>query len=220
MKKIKIQDINQDFVVGNIFCVGRNYSEHAKEMHTEIPEQPIIFLKPSSAIIDNGENIIRPNISKLLHHEVELVVAIGKSGRSIPCSDAYMHVLGYAIGLDMTLRDLQNDAKKLGTPWTLAKGFATSAPISEIIPSAKISNPHNLIISCKVNGIERQKASTDDMIFKIDKLIEYISSLFTLQSGDLIFTGTPVGVGEVKPGDTIEAELTGYTKISHRIIAA
>jgi acylpyruvate hydrolase len=220
MKKIKIQDSNQDFVVGNIFCVGRNYSEHAKEMHTDIPDQPMIFLKPSSAIISNGENIIRPNISKLLHHEVELVVAIGISGKNIPCADAYNHVLGYGVGLDMTLRDIQNDAKKQGSPWTLAKGFVTSAPISEIIPSTMISNPHNLIISCKVNGIQRQKASTCDMIFKIDKLIEYISALFTLEAGDLIFTGTPVGVGEAKPGDTIEAELIGYTKIFHQIFAA
>ena len=220
MKRIKIQGSIEEFIVGNIFCVGRNYSEHAKEMHSDIPDHPMIFLKPSSAIIANGENIIRPKISNLLHHEVELVVAIGKPGKNIACSKAYDHIIGYAIGLDMTLRDIQNESKKQGTPWTVAKGFDTSAPISEIIPVVNIPNPHELTITCKVNGALRQKGSTGDMIFKIDILVEYTSSIFTLEAGDLIFTGTPVGVSEVKPGDTIEAELIGYTKISHQIIGA
>jgi len=220
MRKIKISESTEEIVVGNIFCIGRNYAEHAKEMQSDVPVNPMIFLKPSSSIISDGDKIIFPKISKLLHHEVELVVAIGKTAKHIPANQAKNHILGYAVGLDMTLRDLQNEAKKQGAPWTVAKGFTTSAPVSEIILAEKIKNPHDLTITCKVNGVIRQNGSTSEMIFKIDKLIEYISSIFTLEAGDLIFTGTPAGVGEVKPGDIVEAELIGYTKISHPVIAA
>ncbi|MDI6767317.1 MAG: fumarylacetoacetate hydrolase family protein [Bacteroidota bacterium] len=220
MKTIKIKNKDNEFPVGKILCLGRNYIEHAKEMKAEIPSKPVVFLKPSSAIIRNGENIIIPNISKELHHEVELVIVIGSGGKNIPAKDADDHILGYAVGLDMTLRDVQNEAKTKGLPWTVAKGFDTSAPISDIIEKDKISDPQNLAIMCKVNGAIRQKSSTSNMIFSIQTVIEYLSSIFTLETGDLIFTGTPEGVGLVNSGDIIEAEIEGFIKISHPVITA
>ena len=220
MKTLKIIGTKEEITVGKIFCLGRNYIEHAKEMKSEVPTQPIIFLKPQSAIIHDGETIIKPKISNELHHEVELVVVISKKGKHIQKNDAFNYILGYAIGLDMTLRDVQSEAKEKGLPWTLAKGFDTSAPVSDIIPADKIPNPHNLTISCSVNGVIRQKSSTSKMIFTIDNIIEYVSSIFTLERGDLIFTGTPEGVGEVKPGDRITAEIENFISISHPIASA
>ena len=220
MKTIKLEGTQKEYTVGKILCLGRNYIEHAKEMHAEVPKEPVIFLKPPTAIIWNKEDIRIPKISKEPHHEVELVVAIGQNGKDIPRADAFQYVLGYGIGLDMTLRDVQNDAKKKGLPWSVAKGFDTSAPVSDIVPISKIKDSHNLGIRCTVNGIIRQDSSTKNLIFSIDKIIEYISSIFTLEVGDLIFTGTPEGVGIVNDGDVIEAELVGYTKISHRVTFA
>jgi acylpyruvate hydrolase len=220
MKTIKLEGSQKEYTVGKILCLGRNYTEHAKEMHADIPKEPIIFLKPSSAIIGNNEDIRIPKISHQPHHEVELVVAIGQNGKNIPRAIAFQYVLGYGIGLDMTLRDIQNDAKKQGLPWSIAKGFDTSAPVSDFVPVSKIKDPHNLGIRCTVNAIVRQESSTRNMIFPIDKIIEYASSIFTLEAGDLIFTGTPEGVGAVHDGDIIEAELIGFTKISHRVTFA
>lgn len=220
MKTIRIKNRAIELPVGKILCLGRNYVEHAKEMKTEVPSKPVVFLKPSSAIIHDGENIIIPKFSNELHHEVELVVAIGLGGKNIIAENAYDHILGYAIGLDMTLRDIQNEAKKKALPWTVAKGFDTSAPVSDIIEKNKISDPHNLTILCKVNGEIRQKSLTSKMIFSIQTVIEYLSTIFTLEAGDLIFTGTPEGVGPVNPGDTIEAEIEGFIKISHPVKTA
>ncbi|MBU1298776.1 MAG: fumarylacetoacetate hydrolase family protein [Bacteroidetes bacterium] len=220
MKSITIRDTKENIPVGKILCIGRNYAEHAKEMKADVLETPVVFIKPSTAIIFDGEEIVIPKISDDMHHEVELVVAIGKSGKNIPASEAHSHILGYAIGLDMTLRDVQSDAKKKGLPWTAAKGFDTSAPVSEIIPAKLISDPHNLTLICRVNGEVRQQSSTDKMISRIEKLIEYISTIFTLERGDLIFTGTPEGVSRVVNGDIIEAELVGFAKIIHQVKSA
>jgi len=220
MKKINFLGTSTKLNVGKILCLGKNYAEHAKEMMSDVPTVPIVFMKPSTAIIGGSDKIIIPKISKEVHHEVELVVVVGQDAKNILAKDAYNYIAGYAVGLDMTLRDVQSDAKKKGNPWTVAKGFDTSAPISEVIPKAQIKNPHDLTITCRVNGALRQKSSTGKMIFSIDKIIEYISSIFTLEEGDLIFTGTPEGVGQVIAGDIIEAELEGYIKISHQVIAA
>jgi 2-keto-4-pentenoate hydratase/2-oxohepta-3-ene-1,7-dioic acid hydratase in catechol pathway len=203
--------------VGKIICLGRNYAEHAKEMGAEIPTEPVLFLKPPSSIIYNGEDIVRPSFSQQLHHEVELIVAIGSTGKNIPESRAFDYVLGYGVGLDMTLRDKQADAKKKGLPWSVAKGFDTSAPISEIIPKNQIPDPKKLEIRCLVNGTERQRTSISKMLFPVEKIISYCSTIFTLEEGDLIFTGTPEGVSELNDGDTIEAELVGFTKITHHV---
>ena len=217
MKKIKIIDTNEYVEVRKILCLGRNYAEHAKEMNAPTPKQPVIFMKPSTAIINGDEKIIRPSISKEMHHEIELVVVISKDGNNIPQEKAYAHIAGYAVGLDMTLRDLQSDAKKQGLPWTLAKGFDTSAPLSDIAPISNIPNPHSLRMICSVNGEVRQNGNTREMIFSIPHIIEYISKYISLEIGDLIFTGTPEGVSEVKPGDMIEAEIVGIGKITHEV---
>jgi len=176
-------------------------------MSAPVPESPVVFLKPATAIINDGENVVIPHMSADLHHEVEMVIVIGKQAKNVRVSDAYNYVDGYAVGLDMTLRDVQAEAKKKGLPWTVAKGFDTSAPVSYAVEKEKVANPHSLTLSLKVNGESRQHSSTANMIFKIDFLVSYLSTIFTLEPGDLIFTGTPEGVGPVRAGDVLEAEL-------------
>ncbi len=207
VRSITLRETGEKFRVGKILCLGRNYAEHAREMKAEIPTTPVVFLKPSSALISSGETVIIPPISRELHYEVEMVVVVGKDGRAIPRASALDHVAGYAVGLDMTLRDVQADAKKKGLPWSVAKGFDTSAPVSDAVSRTRVTDPHALILTLKVNGDVRQRASTGEMIFKVEDLISYLSTIFTLERGDLIFTGTPEGVGEVRPGDRLEAEL-------------
>ena len=217
MKTITIKSDPNSLTVGKILCLGRNYAEHAKEMNSKIPTTPILFIKPSSSIIHDGDDIIRPPFSSDMHHEVELVVAIGRDGWRIPESAAFDFVLGYGVGLDMTLRDVQAKAKEAGLPWFVAKGFHTSAPVSEFIPATQITDYKKLQIRCRVNGALRQEVTADKMIFSIPKMIAYISTVVSLERGDLIYTGTPEGVGSVNDGDIIEAELVGYTKITHTI---
>jgi 2-keto-4-pentenoate hydratase/2-oxohepta-3-ene-1,7-dioic acid hydratase in catechol pathway len=193
--------------VGKILCLGRNYADHAKEMHAEIPTVPVVFLKPATAIIHDGDRIVLPPFSREMHHEVELVVLIGRGGKDLPESTAMDHIAGYAVGLDMTLRDLQAEAKKQGLPWSVAKGFDTSAPVSRFRPAREIRDPHNLRIRLCVNGEVRQESTTANMIFRLGRIVSYLSTVFTLEAGDLIFTGTPEGVGPVFPGDTLEASI-------------
>ncbi|MDD5361510.1 MAG: fumarylacetoacetate hydrolase family protein [Ignavibacteria bacterium] len=212
-KFIKIAGSNEHFEVNNIYCIGKNYLDHIKEFgQTSAPEKPVVFLKPNSAIIGDGESINIPvwegkPISNSVHYETELVVAIGKNGSKIPENEAEEFIFGYAIGLDMTLRDVQSEAKKSGLPWTAAKGFHSSAPISNIIRADKKINPMDLNLKLEINGIEKQHGNTSLMLFNICKLISYISSIFYIQKGDLIFTGTPEGVGEVIRGDNLHAVL-------------
>jgi len=212
-KFIKISGSNEKFEVNNVFCIGKNYMDHIKEFgQNYAPENPVVFLKPNSAVISNSENIRIPvcegkPVSDSLHYETELVVAIGKDGQNISESDAKDYVFGYAIGLDMTLRDLQLSAKKAGLPWATAKGFYSSAPVSEIISANGTINPMDLSLKLEINHIQKQLGNTNLMIFNIYKLISYISTIFHIQKGDLIFTGTPEGVGEVKSGDYLCATL-------------
>jgi 2-keto-4-pentenoate hydratase/2-oxohepta-3-ene-1,7-dioic acid hydratase in catechol pathway len=206
--------------VPKIVCVGRNYREHAAEMKAEVPAVPVLFLKPSTAIIHSGENIVIPAFSKDMHHEVELVIAIGTGARNLSPVDAPGVIAGYGVGLDMTLRDVQAVAKQKGLPWAVAKGFDTSAPVSEFIPASSAGPDPAFGIECVVNGAVRQKTSTSAMIFDIARLVSYISTIFTLEPGDLIFTGTPEGVGPVRPGDTIEAKLDGFASTRHAVVAA
>ncbi|MBS4029182.1 MAG: fumarylacetoacetate hydrolase family protein [Ignavibacteriales bacterium] len=218
MKKINLHASDETFTVQKIFCIGKNYAEHAKEMQSDIPEFPVVFLKPTTALITNGEQICIPTISKQPHHEVELVVAIGKEGKNISESEAENYIFGYAVGLDMTLRDVQSEAKKKGLPWTIAKGFDTSAPVSSIVPKSFFSIPNPIEFFCTINGIEKQRGKSNEMIFSPTKLISFISKFFTLEVGDLIFTGTPSGVSEVHHGDIIEATLVGFTSIRHQVV--
>lgn len=194
---------------GKLLCIGRNYAKHAAEMQSAVPEEPMIFLKPSTALVGHGGDVILPPQSADVHHEVELVVVIGRGGKQIPEADAMAHVDGYAVGLDMTARDIQTAAKKKGHPWSVAKGFDTFAPLGAFVASAEIADPHDLNIRLTINGETRQIGDTADMIFSISQLIAYCSTIFTLNPGDLIYTGTPEGVGPVHEGDVLEATVNG-----------
>ena len=212
MSTIKILP-NKLVNVNNIFCVGKNYELHAKEMGGSKPIEPVIFLKPNSAIINNNSKITLPTISKNIHHEVELVLLIGKNGKNIPKENALEYISGYAVGLDLTMRDIQTEAKNSGNPWAIAKGFDYSAPISDFIDSSLIKNPNNLSVNLKVNGTIRQTGNIPDMIFSVEEIISYLSNIFTLNCGDLIYTGTPEGVAQIKSGDKLNAELVDFTNL-------
>jgi len=220
MKSVTLLPTHKKYAVGKILCLGQNYAKHAKEMGAAAPSSPIIFLKPSTAIIENGDDIVLPKISNDVQHEVELTVLIGKQGRNISQSEAFSYVAGFGIGLDMTMRDLQKEAKAAGNPWSIAKGFDTSAPLSPFISRAQAGDPNTLELVLRVNGKERQHSNTSNMIYKIDYIIAFLSSIFTLEEGDVIYTGTPEGVGKVVAGDVIEAEIPGIGKLRHSVVSA
>ncbi|MEQ9265225.1 MAG: fumarylacetoacetate hydrolase family protein [Balneolaceae bacterium] len=196
-----------DLTIHSIFCIGRNYELHALEMGHKSPSKPMVFLKPLSSICYNGANIRIPKESNDVHHEVELLIAIGKGGKNIPKEDALQHIAGYGIGIDFTARDLQAQAKEKGHPWSVAKGFDDFAPISSFVRFQNQNELDELSVELKVNGITRQKGITSDMIFDIPTLVSYLSTIFTLSEGDIIFTGTPMGVSAVQSGDVVEAVL-------------
>ncbi len=193
--------------VGKIVAVGRNYAAHVAEMGNAEASPPVVFFKPSTAIVQDGGVVRIPSGLGSVHHEVEMVVAIGRSGCRIPAESAMEHVLGYAVGLDLTLRDLQSAAKKAGEPWALAKGFDGSAPVSPVVPRERVGDGSGLEIALEVNGEVRQKGSTSHMIHDVAHLVALASRLVTLERGDLLFTGTPEGVGPIVPGDVLEASL-------------
>ncbi len=202
-----------------IICLGRNYAEHAKELGHEVPKEPVIFLKPPSALIGPNQTIILPRKSREVHHEVELAVIIGKRGKDIPRERAMDYVLGYTVFMDITARDLQSEAKKKGLPWTVAKGFDTFAPIGpRIVPKEEL-DPSDLEIGLRVNGEVRQLSRTSKMIFKIPEIIEYISSIMTLEKGDIIATGTPEGVGPLRNGDIVKAWIEGIGVLKENVLA-
>lgn len=196
-----------DLSIKSIYCIGRNYAEHAKELNNPLPSSPMVFLKPQSAICYDNDVILIPHQSSDVHHEVELVVAISKTGKDIPESEASDYIAGIGIGIDFTARDIQQKAKEAGHPWTIAKGFDTFAPISSFISIDKIDDIQNINLRLSVNDELKQSGNTSEMIFKISTLISYLSSIFTLYPGDLIFTGTPSGVSSIKSGDIITATL-------------
>lgn len=191
----------------SIYCIGRNYLDHAKEMNSKVPEQPMVFLKPLSAICYSGDTINLPAQSSNVHFEAELVAAIGKEGKNIPEDQALDYISGYGLGIDFTARDIQQQAKEKGHPWSVAKGFDTFAPVSTFLPAKEIEDPQQLRIRLSQNGKIRQQGNTADMIFPVSTLVSYLSGIFTLYPGDLIFTGTPSGVGPVKQGDHLEVIL-------------
>jgi 2-keto-4-pentenoate hydratase/2-oxohepta-3-ene-1,7-dioic acid hydratase in catechol pathway len=199
--------IDRNLSIGKLVCLARTYKKHAQEMKSDIPKEPLLFLKPASSVIFNGDTIKIPKMSKCIHHEVELGIVIGKKCKNVSKKDAMDYVLGYLIALDITARDLQSELKKKGWPWGIAKGFDTFAPISDVVLKEDVSNPQNLDILLKVNKEIRQSSNTSYMIFSIEKIIEFISKIMTLEVGDLIMTGTPEGVGEIVAGDVLEAEL-------------
>jgi acylpyruvate hydrolase len=213
MKKINIKNVIEEYYIGKIVCVGRNYADHIIELGNEIPEKPILFLKPSSAVIFSGENIKYPSFSREMHHEVELVLLIGEDLSSADENESENAIAGYAVGLDMTLRDIQNELKKKGHPWTIAKCFDTSAVLSDFVSSKNYKITLDEEISLSINGELRQKEKLNQMIFSPVQLVQYISSIMKLERGDLIFTGTPAGVGKVNKGDDLHAEIKGVAEL-------
>ncbi len=211
MKSIRIRNSSKEIPIGKIVCVGRNYAEHAKELGNEIPEKPVIFLKPASSVIYSGDKIVYPAFSNEMHHETELVLLIGKKIKDADEKISEVAIAGYGLGLDMTLRDVQNELKKKGHPWTIAKCFDTSAVLSDFVLKENFHLTLDEEISLTVNGELRQKEKLNMMLFPPIKIVQYISSLMTLEEGDLIFTGTPKGVSKVERGDKLHAEISGMT---------
>ncbi|HWK74960.1 MAG TPA: fumarylacetoacetate hydrolase family protein [Povalibacter sp.] len=207
---VEVQGRKERFPVHRIYCVGRNYAAHAREMgNNPEREPPFFFGKPADAIVPNHATIPYPTQTANLHHEIELVVAIGKGGSNIPVAQALEHVFGYAVGNDLTRRDLQSQAKDLGRPWDTAKGFDRAAPIGAILPATAGTRLERGRIWLKVNGELRQQGDLADLIWSIPEIIAELSTLFELAPGDLIYTGTPAGVGPLKPGDRIEGGVDG-----------
>ncbi len=206
------------FPVHRIYCVGRNYEEHAKEMGFTGREPPFFFLKPADSlvVVDAGQvgTMPYPSLTKNLHHEIELVVAIGVGGRNIKAVDAAKHIYGYAVGLDMTRRDLQNDMKKQGRPWCIGKAFDASAPIGPITRKEQAGDLDKAEISLQVNGSDRQRSTIAKLIWNVAETIEHLSSAWELQPGDLIYTGTPEGVSAVVQGDRLMGQVTGLVSLS------
>ena len=209
------------FPVHRIYCVGRNYEEHAREMGHSGREPPFFFMKPADAVVAlaQGQNgtVSYPSMTQNLHHEIELVVAIGTGGSQIAAANAHKHIFGYAVGLDMTRRDLQNDMKKQGRPWCIGKGFDESAPIGPITPVAQVADIDRAEIFLQVNGQDRQRSNVGQLIWNVAETIEQLSAAWTLQSGDLIFTGTPAGVGPVVRGDLLFGGIAGLGNLSVRV---
>ncbi len=206
-----------NFPVRRIYCVGRNYAEHAQEMGFTGREPPFFFLKPADTIVyvPTGSigHVAYPSLTKNLHHEVEMVVAIGKGGTAIKAADAASHIYGYAIGLDMTRRDLQGDMKKQGRPWCIGKAFDESAPIGPIHPKAQTGELLAGNVSLSVNDQQRQKGDLKELIWSVNEVIEHLSTAWALQSGDLIYTGTPAGVGAVVSGDVMLSSIEGLGEL-------
>lgn len=209
------------FPVHRIYCVGRNYADHAQEMGCTGREAPFFFMKPADAVLHtpNGETVDMPYppLTQELHYEVELVVALGTGGHDIDPARALSHIWGYAVGLDMTRRDLQAEMKKHGRPWCIAKGFDHSAPIGPVVPLAQTADMQQADIRLYVNGQERQSGNTRQMIWNLAETIAHLSRAWTLQPGDLIMTGTPAGVGAVKPGDLLTATIDSLPPLNVRV---
>ena len=216
MIKILFDD-GRTFSPSKIIAVGRNYSEHIKEMHSEKTQQPVLFLKPNSALCDLDKPLTIPENFGDVHHEIELAICIGKDGKNIKKHKVADYIAGYGIALDLTLRDIQSQAKKKGLPWAVAKGFDNSCPVSKFYVK-QINDAQNLNISLFKNGHQIQTGNTNQMIFKIDELISYISGVFSLMAGDIILTGTPAGVGPLISGDILLCEIEGIAQIETKVI--
>ncbi|MDQ7816685.1 MAG: fumarylacetoacetate hydrolase family protein [Melioribacteraceae bacterium] len=218
MKYLKFKNNDEQVPIGKLVCVGRNYAAHANELGNDVPEFPLIFLKPASNVIFSGESVVHPAYSSDLHHEVELVLYIGKEVKDADDTTAEEAIHGYTVGLDMTLRDLQFEFKKKGEPWTLAKCFDTAAVLSDVVLKSEYQLTGTENISLSVNGLVKQNSSFANMVFSPVEIVKYISARMKLEKGDLIFTGTPEGVGRVVLDDKIDAEIENIGKLSTQVI--
>lgn len=215
---VAVQGSGDRFPVRRIYCIGRNYADHVREMGGDpTREPPIFFSKPADALVAEGSAVAYPPQTADLHHEVELVVALHRGGANIGAEQALQHVFGYAVGNDLTRRDLQHAARKGGLPWDMAKGFDASAQLGHITPAEKFTQPSAASIWLAVNGEERQRSTLDQMIWSVPDIIASLSQLVTLSAGDLIFTGTPQGVGPLLPGDHVTAGIEGLEPLEFRI---
>jgi 2-keto-4-pentenoate hydratase/2-oxohepta-3-ene-1,7-dioic acid hydratase in catechol pathway len=217
MKTARIPATSQEYPIGKIVCLARNYAEHARELGNETPAAPVLFMKPASSVIGNGETVRIPPYSQECHYEVELAVLIGRECRAVPAENAMEYVAGYGTAIDMTLRDVQNGLKAKGLPWEIAKGFDSACPLSDFVPASAVTDPHNLRLTLMVNGGMRQDGSSADMIHRVPQIVAHISAIFTLEPGDVILTGTPAGVGQVVAGDVMEAEIEGVARLAIRV---
>ena len=222
MVSVPVVGSKDRFPVHRIYCVGRNYEEHAKEMGFTGREPPFFFMKPADALVvveaDSTGTMPYPSLTNNLHHEIELVVAIGTGGKNIKAADAHKHIYGYAVGLDMTRRDLQGEMKKQGRPWCIGKAFDHSAPIGPITPAAQAGDAHIAEISLQVNGQDRQRSHVSRLIWNIAETIEQLSAAWELQPGDLIYSGTPEGVAAVVAGDTLVGKVAGLSTLTIKVV--
>ena len=202
-----------EFTIGKILCIGRNYVDHIHELGNEVPADPVVFMKPSSSVIHECEQIIIPEYSVDCHHEGELAVLIGTKGKHLYEEKALEVVAGYGVAIDLTLRDVQSELKKKGLPWDIAKGFDTACPLSDFVETRLVADPQKLQIRLSVNGRIRQDGSTALMINPVQRIISYLSTIFTLEPGDVILTGTPAGVGQIVSGDRLVAEIPGVARL-------
>ncbi len=215
---VKLNIDKEEFNPQRIFCIGQNYSEHIKEMNSDIPSKPVIFAKPNTCIVLPGEDIYFPKHGKLLHHEIEVVVLIGREGKDVSREQADSYIAGLTLGLDLTLRDIQMKLKDKGHPWEVSKAFDQSAPLGDFTPLSEIGDVKSIEFYCEVNGKLRQQGSTKNMIFSISDLICEISTIWRLYPGDLIYTGTPAGVGPLNIGDNITAASDILGKFSWNLL--
>ena len=205
MHTIKLD--GHDVPIGKIVCIGRNYAEHIKELGNQTPDKPVIFIKPASSLVSSGGTVVIPSHSDDCHHEIELAVLIGKTAKDVTAEEALDYVSGYAVALDLTLRDVQGEQKAKGLPWEIAKAFDTSCPLSDFVPASQVDNPQELQLKLIVSGEVRQNGNTRDMMRSIAELIAATSAYFTLEEGDVLLTGTPSGVGRIVSGDRLEASI-------------
>jgi len=203
--------------VRNIFCIGRNYAAHIAELGNRPEEDPVVFIKPTSSLHTPGTPIVLPPHSSDVHYEAELVLLIGKAGKNIPEEKALKHIAGYGLGLDLTARDLQAKAKQGGLPWAVAKGFDCAATVTQFVPAENIEQPHMLEFQMHLNGQLKQHGDVRKMLFPIPYIVRYLSEVFSLQEGDLIFTGTPEGVGPLKNGDEVRFVMSGLIETDFRV---
>ncbi|MDA3902363.1 MAG: fumarylacetoacetate hydrolase family protein [Desulfuromusa sp.] len=207
MHQVRIKNTQESYTVGKIVCLGQNYLDHIRELGSKVPDRAVIFCKPASSLLADGGVIEIPEYSNDCHHELELALLVGKSGKHIQEKDALSHLAGYGVAFDLTLRDIQSEQKSKGLPWEIAKGFDTACPISDFTPAAKVDNPNNLQLTLKVNGEIRQQGNTDQMMRSVEKIIAEISAIYTLETGDIILTGTPAGVSRIESGDHLEGTI-------------
>lgn len=216
MHTVSLQD--QRIPVGKIVCVARNYAEHAYELGNPVPEKAVLFIKPASSILADSGTVVVPAYSSDCHHEIELAVLIGRTGKQVAEADALGHVAGYGVALDLTLRDVQAGLKAKGLPWEVAKAFDTACPLSTFVPAAQVAEPQQLQLRLQVNGELRQNGTTADMLRPVARLISEASAYFTLEAGDILLTGTPAGVGPIKSGDRLEAVIEGVGRLSVEVV--